>query len=111
MEVVVGGIVFAFFSFLCTAPMWIIAIVAFKSSKPINFWAGSTVTPEEIRDISGYNKENGIMWLIYGMGPFAAGVVGLFDIMAGTIIMIAVCIPGLGFLFWNYKRIYNKYKV
>ena len=110
MEFAEGGIFFAFISWLCAVPMWIMALVAFKGSKPIHFWAGSTVKPEEIRDIPAYNRENGIMWLVYGAGLFVSGIIGLFHILAGVALMVAVCVPGIGLLFWNYNRIYNKYK-
>ena len=110
MQLAEGGVLFAAISWLCAAIMWAMALWAFRRSTPMHFWAGSTVKPEEIADIPAYNRENGIMWLIYGAGLFVSGVVGLFYIIAGTILMVIVCGPGIGFLFWNYKRIYNKYK-
>lgn len=110
MEFAEGGILFAFISVACAIPMWAIALWAFKRSTPMHFWAGSTVKPEEIRDILAYNRANGIMWLVYGTGLFLSGIIGMFHILTGVAIMIAVCVPGTGILFWNYYRIYNKYK-
>ena len=110
MEIVEGGISFAVISGFCGLVMWAIALYAFKRSTPIHFWSGTTVKPEEIRDIPSYNRENGIMWLVYGSGFLLAGFVGLFNIPAGCAVIIIVAIPGVAWLFWNYKRIYNKYK-
>lgn len=111
MEIAAGGIFFAFISWLCAAIMWAIALWAFRRATPMHFWAGSTVKAEEICDVPAYNRENGHMWLIYGLGFVAAGLVGMFSLSAGAVLMVVLCVPGIGWLFWRYNKIYNKYKV
>jgi hypothetical protein len=39
-----------------------------------------------------------------------SGILGLFSIIAGTIALTVVCVPGIAFLFIVYNRIYKKYK-
>jgi hypothetical protein len=76
----------------------------------MHFWSGSTVLPEEITDIPAYNRENGMMWAIYTACMFLTGVVSLFQIIAGVVLLITISIPGIIVLILVYNRIYNKYK-
>ena len=105
-----GGIFGAITLWLCTLLFWLIALWAYKRKTPMNFWAGVEVAPEKLTNVAAYNRENAIMWAIFGTGFFVSGVVTLFHVLAGGILIAIICIPGIGFLFWNYKRIYNKYK-
>ena len=41
-----------------------IGVYAERSEKPMHFWSGSEVKPEEISDIPSYNRENARMWWI-----------------------------------------------
>ena len=77
---------------------------------PMHFWAGSVVKPEEITDIPAYNRECCLMWLAYGAAFFLTGVVSLFSVMAGGILIAIVSTARLIPLFIVYGRIYNKYK-
>jgi len=76
----------------------------------MHFWAGSEVKPEEITDIPAYNKENGVMWLIYTAATIFSGAVSLWSVGIGAVLLTVVCVPGIAFLIINYKRIYKKYK-
>ena len=38
------------------------------------FWAGDTVSEDEITDVRAYNRANGIMWLCYSL-PFWIGII------------------------------------
>ena len=42
-----------------------IGIFAWKRTKPMWFWSGSTVDEAEIADIPAYNRASGIMWICY----------------------------------------------
>ncbi|MCL2407519.1 MAG: hypothetical protein FWC95_06275 [Defluviitaleaceae bacterium] len=107
-----GGIIFALILILsCAAPMWIVAVWAFRRKTPMHFWAGSTVKAEEISDVHAYNREHGFMWLSYGSAFAISGIVGLFDVMAGSAFTLIISTFGLIPLFINYRRIWNKYKV
>lgn len=98
-----------FASICCSLIFGLIALWAFKRKTPMHFWAGSEVKPEEITDIPAYNKENGMMWLIYAAAVFS-GVISLWSVGVGAVLLTVVCVPGIAFLIINYKRIYNKYK-
>ena len=101
---------FAAICWFCTLIFALIALWAFKRKTPMHFWAGSEVKPDEITDIPAYNKENGMMWLKYTVAMFFSGVVSLWSVGIGAILLTVVCVPGIAYLVVKYKRIYNKYK-
>lgn len=105
-----ANIVFAATCWLCSLVFGAIAYWAFKRKDPMHFWAGSTVGPEEIADIPSYNRANGIMWTIYTLWMVITGVLSLFSITIGTLLLVILCVPGIIILIVAYKRIYNKYK-
>lgn len=76
----------------------------------MHFWSGSTVKPEEIADIPSYNRANGLMWAVYAACMLLAGVISLFSITVGAILLVILCVPGIVALILVYKKIYNKYK-
>lgn len=105
-----GAIIMCVCNILCAIIFIAVGVAAHKSEKPIHFWAGSTVPPEEIRDIPAYNRANGMMWLTYG-GLFVLIALGSSISAGGAGIADAVaCVVGLPALIWIYRRIYNKYK-
>lgn len=101
---------FAVICWLCSSIFAGIAIWAFKSKDPIHFWSGSTVHPDEITDIPGYNRANGWMWSIYTIGMVVTGIVSLFNIIISVILLVVICIPGTVILIFTYNHIYKKYK-
>jgi len=42
-----------------------LGIFAWRRKKPMRLYSGSTVKEDEIADIPGYNRANGIMWLVF----------------------------------------------
>ena len=96
---------------VCGLIMWALAFWAYKRTTPMHFWAGTTVKPEEISDIPAYNRENALMWFIYGAFSFVSGIVMLFSVAIGAILVFVLSVFGIIPLIWNYKRIYKKYKV
>ncbi|MBP1757045.1 MAG: hypothetical protein H6Q59_3443 [Firmicutes bacterium] len=105
-----SNIFFAIICWLCSFVFGAIAIWAFKSKEPMHFWSGSTVSPEEITDIPSYNRANGWMWTIYTIGMIMSGILSLFNIIIGAILLVVICIPGTIVLIIAYNRIYKKYK-
>jgi maltodextrin utilization protein YvdJ len=85
-----------------------LGVYALKRKTPMHFWAGSTVSSEEISDIKGYNKANGIMWICYGLSFLLIPILGesIGDITLAILVPIMVVA-----LMLTYKVIYNKYKV
>lgn len=105
-----ANILFAVICWMCSLIFWGIAIWAFKRKDPMHFWSGSTVRPEEIRDIPAYNRANGIMWSIYAACLLMAGLVSLFSIKTGSILLFIIFLPGIAVLIITYNRIYKKYR-
>jgi len=105
-----ANIIFAASCWFCSLIFCAIALWAFKRKDPMHFWSGSTVSPEEITDIPGYNRANGLMWTIYAICMALAGILSLFSIKTGAVLLVIIFVPGLGVLIAVYNRIYNKYK-
>lgn len=105
-----ANIIFAVCCFICSLSFWGIAIWAFVRKSPMHFWSGSSVKPEEISDIPSYNRANGWMWTIYASCLVLAGIISLFNIGAGTILLVILFVPGVVVLILVYNKIYNKYK-
>jgi hypothetical protein len=76
----------------------------------MHFWSGSIVRPEEIADIPSYNRANGMMWAIYTGCMVLTGILSLFSIRKGVILLVIICVPGIVVLIVAYNRIYKKYK-
>jgi uncharacterized membrane-anchored protein len=87
-----------------------IAIWAFKRKDPMHFWSGSTVKPEEITNIPAYNRANGLMWLIYTVCMVVTGILSLFNILIGVILLVIICVPGTIALIIAYNLISKKYR-
>lgn len=105
-----ANIMFAATCWLCSLVFWVIAVWAFKRKDPMHFWSGSTVKPEEITDIRSYNRANGLMWAAFAGCTVAVGILSLFNIKAGSILLGVLFVPGLVVLIITYNKIYNKYK-
>ncbi|MCL1992671.1 MAG: hypothetical protein FWG66_06970 [Spirochaetes bacterium] len=82
-----------------------------KREKPVAFWSGTIVLPEEITDVPAYNRAVARMWGLYGGCFFAGALVTLFAIEAGVIITLVLSLPGMIVLVRTYRRIYDKYGV
>ena len=54
-----------------------LGIFAWKRQKPMWFWSGSSVREDEISDIPAYNRENGIMWIVYSLTFWVSTFMGL----------------------------------
>ncbi|RBP60348.1 hypothetical protein DES36_1164 [Alkalibaculum bacchi] len=104
------NIIFSVVCWLCSLIFGVIALWAFKRKDPMHFWSGSTVRPEEIADIPSYNRANGLMWAIYTVCMVVTGILSLFSIEAGAILLVIICVPGIVVLIVAYNRIYNKYR-
>ena len=88
-----------------------IGIYAWRRRKPMWFWAGDTVSEDEITDVRAYNRANGIMWLCFSL-PLWIGtiVVVCHNIILGTNIMLLDATVGLVLMMITYTFIRKKYK-
>ena len=87
-----------------------IGIYSLKKKTPTHFWSVTTVKTEEISNVKSYNKENGIMWLVYGSTYIISAILSLFGSIIAPIIVILSSTVGLIILVLVYQRIYMKYK-
>ena len=75
------------------------------------FWSGSEVDASQITDVKLYNKENGVMWQLYSLWYFAAGLAGIWDVIAALVLLVLGSTLGAAILIGSYNRIYKKYSV
>ena len=88
-----------------------IGIYAWMRKKPIWFWAGDTVSEDEITNVRAYNRANGIMWLCYSLSLWMATIIGgCHNIILGTNILLADSTVGLVLMMITYTFIRKKYK-
>ena len=114
-ENIAGAIIMALCCSLCAATFLGIGIFAEKAKKPVSFWSGTTVPPEKVQDLKGYNHANAVMWKLYSLLFWAAALLGLLGIwkmaytVAAAILLSLACVPGMFFLIWRYRSIEKKY--
>ena len=87
-----------------------IGIYAWRRTKPMWFWSGSSVREEEITNVKAYNRENGIMWICYSAVFWISTIMGIQSVSIAGIVLAAGCLGGLPLLVIAYNRIYRKYK-
>ena len=94
----------------CAAVFAAVGCWAAMRRDPMHFWAGSTVKPEEIRDIPAYNRACARLWWGYGAAWALVGALALSAPAAAGIAAAALSVGGLGALIGIYRYIYKKYK-
>ena len=87
-----------------------IGIYAMRRKKPMWFWSGSEVRPEEIRDVPAYNRANGWMWIAYSGVFWVSAALSLMNVDAAGAALAAGCLGGIPLLVLAYGRIYARYK-
>lgn len=114
-EHIAGAIIMALCCGLCAIIFTVIGMYAEKATKPVNFWSGTTVPPEKVKDIPGYNHANAVMWKHYSIPYWAAAILGCLGVLGEIYTVVAVvllalaCVPGLYFLIRRYRAIEKKY--
>lgn len=104
------AIIWYLITFGCAALFYGIGVYAQKLKKPMGFWSGQTISPSEISDIEGYNRENSKMWKLYSLWYVAAGLAEIWSTLIAVVLLFLSCSLGLGLLIAHYKRIYKNYK-
>ena len=87
-----------------------IGIYAWRRTKPMWFWSGSSVREEEITNVKAYNRENGIMWICYSAVFWIGTIMGIWSASTAGFVLAVGCLGGLPILVFAYNRIYRKYK-
>ena len=95
--------------FGCAILFTIIGIYAYRSKTPMHFYSGTKVSPDEISDIPAYNKANCIMWILYSLWYWIAGLLYFFVPKVAVGILVLGAILGTILLIYCYSRIYKSY--
>lgn len=107
----VGKIIWWIVSYGCAILFFAIGVYALKRKKPMWFWSGTEVDASQITDIKQYNKENGIMWILYSLWYFEAGLTEIWSTTIALVLLVSSCTVGIVLLICTYNKIYKKYKV
>ena len=114
-ESIVGAIIGLVIYWGCGALFYGIGAFGEKSKKPMGFWSGMELKAEWVKDIPSYNHENAVMWKLYSIPYFLAGILAVLGIwhvgftFASVAVLMAACLPGLFLLIRHYKKIETKY--
>ena len=103
-------IIFLIITLPCAALFTALGVYAMRREKPMWFWSGSSVRPEEIRDIPAYNRANGWMWLAFSGVFWLAAILGLLGSPATGPVLGGGILLGIPALMLAYKKIYAKYR-
>lgn len=104
------SIIWYILSFGCAILFYAIGIYAQKIEKPMWFWSGTTVNPDEITDVKKYNRENSAMWKLYSLWFWAAGFSKIRSSTLAILFLVLGCTIGIALLVFSYEKIYKKYK-
>ncbi len=85
-------------------------IYAMRKPTPMHFFSGTTVDASEITDVRAYNRENGIMWLVFSLVFWLSAIIGSYNGLVGGFILIGGCVIGVPGLLVTYNFIYSKYE-
>ena len=78
-----------------------IGIYAWRRTKPMWFWSGSSVREDEITNVKAYNRENGIMWFCYSAVFWISTIMGIQSASTAGIVL-AGRMPG-----WSSASCYS----
>ena len=106
-----GKIIMLSVSFGCAILFFTIGVYAKNLKKPMWFWSGSEVDALQIADVKQYNKENGVMWQLYSLWYFAAGLAEIWNTIIALILLVLSCTVGIALLVGSYNKIYKKYRI
>ena len=112
---VAGAVIMGVCCFGCATIFLGIGLWARKAQKPVNFWSGTTVPAEKVMDVKSYNCANAVLWEVYSIPFWVAGVFGVFGflgdifLIVAAIILFVACGPGGLLLVRQYQRIEKMY--
>ncbi len=63
---------------LCSLLFLLIGIVNYRQKTPVTFYSSEKARkPEELNDVTSFNKKHGIMWILFGFAFFFSFVFGI----------------------------------
>ncbi len=92
--------------------MIVIGVVSYRKKTPCGFWSGvEPPKPEQVSDITAYNRKHGIMWIVYGAGMTGTYLAGVLfgDVFTGAMISGAVAVGGIFVLALCHNHLEKKY--
>ncbi len=102
---------FVLITFLCSFVFILIGLISIRKKTAVHFWSNQSIGPNEISDVTSYNKEVGTMWLSFGSILTLCSVLHLvFQNIVTPILYVLVIVIGIAFISIKYGKIYNKYK-
>lgn len=109
-EAIITGFIYG----MCACIMWGLGISQLKSKKPVGFYTGEKAPlPDEISDVTAWNRKHGSMWITYGFCLAAAWVFGLWLgdgllVMVSMVVLLVVPIP---VMIWYHNSLIKRYYV
>ena len=89
----------------CTIIFLAIGAWQWKSKTPVGFWTGQKPPkPEEISDVTAYNRGHASMF-------FAYGIAMPVSIFAGPVLFLAVTLGGIPLLILGHRFLEKKYHI
>lgn len=93
----------------CAAVFLGLGIYAGKRKEPMKFWAGTTIPPEKVTDITAYNQANSKMWKCYSIPFWVTGISFIWFPTLSAMAMVASATVGTGVLIHHYHKIETEY--
>ncbi|MBQ2745965.1 MAG: hypothetical protein IJF37_10195 [Lachnospiraceae bacterium] len=103
------SIVFVLISWLCASVFVLLGYACFKRRTPVNFWSGAEVKKTEVTNVRKYNVANGVMWCIYSMFYWIAGLAAIVSKTVSVIFLVMGCTVGIFGLILGYCWIKRRY--
>ena len=95
----------------CATVFACIGIYAGRQEVPMSFYSGTTIDPDDCKDIIAYNNEIKGLWLIFSIPFWITGFVGLFSVGVAGVMVALASITGLIWLPLRYGNIATKYLI
>lgn len=105
------------YNLIYPAVMWAVGamlvglgIYARRRKRPMWFWTGEHISPDEVSDVAAFNRANGRMWQLSSVLFWIAGLVEFWYPQAALIFFALACTVGIAWVMWYHNKIDEKYK-
>ena len=95
---------------LCAVPFFLIGYLNRNSDEPITFFSGDESLKYRLGDIKAYNRQMSKLYRTYAIVILIPGFISLFNPGVAIVLLFIVCTLGLAFVYFQYKKILDKYK-
>lgn len=102
---------FMLISWFCGAVFVLLGFSCFKRRTPVSFWSGTEVKKQEVTNVKKYNFANGVMWCIYSVFFWIAGLAAVINSTASVVFLVLACTVGIAGLILGYGWIKRRYFV